>query len=301
MKGYSLMNDIPSILNKAFQGNEIIPETILEVVWHIRYLTQSGKQNDYTEESSVLKEYFSSMIHFDMINQVEDCSLTIRYKKDDHLATLALVIKRKEELFEVLLWIKNSLFKGRMKGKHELSTWFRKKKQEELANYVAGDTIDINDFKYPLRVSKVVVNYKNIEKTVSGFSDLYNEKGYEISKRGYRVPTLEEWIHFANSIEGRTILERQYNDKDAYEVCMADAKTVLHVNVKSHKLAILDFEYRRTHSGPLRDGFYRYVQSPIPETDLFPEGYVNREAARLLGEAEVEYEENLERREPWDC
>ena len=79
MKGYSLMNDIPSILNKAFQGNEIIPETILEVVWHIRYLTQSGKQNDYTEESSVLKEYFSSMIHFDMINQVEDCSLTIRY------------------------------------------------------------------------------------------------------------------------------------------------------------------------------------------------------------------------------
>ena len=295
MKGYSLMNDIPSILNKAFQGNEIIPETILEVVWHIRYLTQSGKQNDYTEESSVLKEYFSSMIHFDMINQVEDCSLTIRYKKDDHLATLALVIKRKEELFEVLLWIKNSLFKGRMKGKHELSTWFRKKKQEELANYVAGDTIDINDFKYP------VVNYKNIEKTVSGFSDLYNEKGYEISKRGYRVPTLEEWIHFANSIEGRTILERQYNDKDAYEVCMADAKTVLHVNVKSHKLAILDFEYRRTHSGPLRDGFYRYVQSPIPETDLFPEGYVNREAARLLGEAEAEYEEYLERREPWDC
>ena len=37
------------------------------------------------------------------------------------------------------------------------------------------------------------------------------------------------------------------------------------------------------------------------EKDLFPEGFVNKEAARLLGKAEAEYEEYLERREPWDC
>lgn len=293
---------IPEVLNNAFQTNGVIPETVLEAVCHVQYLTQYGKQIDYSAESSVLNEYFfPSMVEFDMMDQVEVCSLTMRYKKEDYLETFVLMLAGKEELLDVLLWMRNYLFAGKMKGKHELSTWFRGKKQEELADYVAGDTVNINDFRYPLRVSKVVVSSKDIEKTVSGFSDLYNERGYEISKRGYRVPTFEEWIHFANSIEGQSILDKQYNGKDAYEVCMVDAKTILHVNVKSHKLAVLDYEYRRTHPGPLREGYYRYVLSPIAEKDLFPEGFVNKEAARLLGEAEAEYEEYLERREPWDC
>lgn len=80
-----------------------------------------------------------------------------------------------------------------------------------------------------------------------------------------------------------------------------NSKQILHVNVKTHELAVLDYEYRRTHPGPLRDGFYRYVQSPIANKDLFPEGYINREAEWLLGEAKAEYEDYLERREPWDC
>ncbi len=285
----------------AFQANGIMPENVVEVAFKVLYVNQYGIQHHFAKETSVLKEHFFSLIELETVDQLKEVSLILRYKKEELLETTSLSLTGFDDLLDSYLWLSNNLFKGKMKGKHELSTWYRKKKQDELADYVVSDTIDINDFRYPLRVSKVVVSYKDIEKTVCGFSDLYDVKGYEISKRGYRLPTLEEWISFADSIEGRSILERQYKDKDAYEVCMVDAKHILHVNVKTRELAVLDYEYRRTHPGPLREGFYRYVQSQMSEKDLFPEGYVNSEAARLLGKAEAEHEEYLERREPWYC
>lgn len=299
--GCSLIREIPNTVNNAFQANGIMPENVVEVAFNALYVNQYGRQCHFAKETSVLNEHFFSLIELETVDQLKEVSLILRYKKEELLETTSLSLTGKDDLIDSYFWLMNNLFKGKMKGKHELSTWYRKKKQDELADYVVSDTIDINGFKYPLRVSKVVVTYKDIEKTVCGFSDLYDVKGYEISKRGYRIPTLEEWVYFADSIEGRSILERQYKDMDAYEVCMVDSKHILHVNVKTRELAVLDYEYRRTHSGPLRDGFYRYVQSTIPEKDLFPEGYVNKEATWLFGEAETEYEEYLDRREPWDC
>ena len=58
-------------------------------------------------------------------------SLTMRYKKEDHLESIVLLLEGKKEMLDVLLWMRNYLFAGKMKGKHELSTWFRGKKQEE--------------------------------------------------------------------------------------------------------------------------------------------------------------------------
>lgn len=291
------MREIPKTVKNAIQANGVVPENIVEVAFNVFYVNRYGIQGHFIEETSVLKEHFCSLLGLDG-EQLKEASLILRYRKEELLETTSLLLTGRKDLIDSYLWLDN-LFEGKMKGKHELSAWYRKKKQEELADYVTGDTMDMNDFKYPLRVSKVVVSYKDLQKTVSGVLDY--KKDYEISKRGYRLPTLEEWIFFAKSIEGRSILESQYKGKDAYEVCMADAKTTLHVNVQSCKLAVLDYEYRRIHPGPLRDGYYRYVQSPITEKELFPAGYVNEQAARLLGEAEAEYEYYSRLQEPWDC
>lgn len=293
------MNVIPDILNRTFQDNGVIPENILEVRYCDHYLIPKyGIQHEEVCGSSILDDYVFSWMELQPHYVVTEASLFIRFKKGDELE--ALLLKGKEELLSTRLWMRN-LFLERRASTYELVPWYRQKKQEELADYVSGDTIAINDFKYFFRVSKKVISFKDLTKVSSGYKDLYNQEGYELFKRGFRIPTLDEWLHFAKSLEGHQILQNQYGNEDAYEICMADSKTILQINVKTSKLAILDFEYRRVHPGPLREGFYRYVQSPIPEKDLFSEGYVNREAARLLGEAEAEYEEYLERREPWDC
>lgn len=297
-----IIHEIPEILNSAFQENKINLDYILEIVYycHYSYPTRPEFEQEITKETSVLKEYFFSWPELEGSILIKEASLRMRYKKGEQLESFSVYTTDKDELHSVLLWIRQ-YFPSTMKGKHELSSWYRNKIQEELADYVTGNTIEIKNFKYPFRISKVVVSYKDLEKVSLGFSDLYDQKGQELAKRDFRVPTLEEWLHFANSFEGQQILQNQYKDAEAYEICQPDTQCNLHINTRTHQLVYLDYEYRRVHPGPLRDGFYRYVQSSVPETDLFPEGYVNHEAEDIRIKEECEYEEYLERREPWDC
>lgn len=297
------INDsIPEVLNSAFQESKITHENILEIVYHCHYSypTRPGLEREIRKETSVLKEYFFKWPELEDSILIKEASLRMRYKKGERLESFSVCTTDKEELLSVLLWIKQH-FCSSMKGKHELSLWYKNKRQEELADYVAGNSIEIKDFKYPFRISKVVVSYKDLENVALGFPDLYDQKGQELAKRGFRVPTLEEWLHFANSFEGQQILQNQYKNAEAYEICQPDTQCDLHINTRTHQLAYLDYEYRRVHPGPLRDGFYRYVQSSVPETDLFPEGYANHEAENIRIKAECEYEDYLEKREPWDC